>query len=69
MYMHIYWQKRKRRNSPVSGQSNKLRELLAMSGEVFTPDDRPKIGEHDELLAALKREHGEAGRPDLAILR
>ena len=49
----------------MSGQSNKLRELLAMRGERFTPNDCPKIGEYDELLEALKREHGEAGRPDL----
>jgi hypothetical protein len=49
----------------VSGQSNKLRELLALRGEQFSPDDRPRIPMDDELLAALKREHGEAGRPDL----
>jgi hypothetical protein len=49
----------------MSGQSNKLRELLAMRGEQFTPDDCPRIPVDDELLAALKREHGEAGRPDL----
>ena len=49
----------------MSGQSNKLRELLAMRGERFTPNDCPKIGEYDELLEALRREHGEDGRPDL----
>ena len=52
----------------MSGQSNELRELLALRGEQFTPDDRPKIGEYDELLEALKREYGEAGRPDLVTI-
>jgi hypothetical protein len=52
----------------VGGQSSKLRELLAMRGEVFSPDDRPKIPEYDALLEALRREHGEAGRPDLVTI-
>ena len=48
----------------MSGQSNKLRELLAMRGERFTPNDCPKIGEYDGC-GALRREHGEDGSPDL----
>jgi hypothetical protein len=39
-----------------------------MRGEQFTPDDRPKISEYDELLEALKREHGPEGRPDLVTI-
>jgi hypothetical protein len=54
-----------KREAPVSGQSNKLRELLAMRSEQFTPNDAPKIPVDDELLAALRKEHGEGGRPDL----
>jgi hypothetical protein len=49
----------------MSGQSDSFRALLTTHGEWFTSNDCPKIGEYDELLAALKREHGEAGRPDL----
>jgi hypothetical protein len=49
----------------VSCQSNKLRELLAMRGEVFTPNDCPRIGDFDELLEALRLHHGPEGRPDL----
>jgi hypothetical protein len=47
------------------GQSNKLRELHAMLGERFMPNDAPRIPVNDELLASLKREHGPEGRPDL----
>jgi len=49
----------------MSGQSDSFRALLTTHGEWFTSNDCPKIGEYDELLEALKREHGEAGRPDL----
>ena len=49
----------------MSGQSNELRELLALRGERFTPNDCPRIGDFDALLEALRREHGEDGRPDL----
>ena len=49
----------------MSGQSNKLRELLALRGERCTPNDAPRISVDDELLAALRKEHGEGGRPDL----
>jgi hypothetical protein len=49
----------------MSGQSNKLRELLDSLGAA---DDRPRISDLDELLEALRREHGEAGRPDLVII-
>ena len=49
----------------MSGQGNELRELLALRGERFTPNDCPRIGDFDPLLAALKSAHGEAGRPDL----
>ena len=47
----------------MSGQSNSFLAMLA--NERFMSDDRPKIPEYDALLEALKREHGEAGRPDL----
>ena len=53
----------------MSGQSESFRALVTTHGERFTSNDCPKIGEYDELLEALRREHGEAGRPDLAILR
>jgi hypothetical protein len=53
----------------MSGQSDSFRALLTTHGERFTSNDAPKIPVDDELLAALKREHGEAGRPDLAIPR
>jgi hypothetical protein len=36
-----------------------------LAGERFLSDDRPKIPPDDPLLASLKREHGEGGRPDL----
>jgi hypothetical protein len=49
----------------MSGQSGILRTLLTERGERFMSDDRPRIGDYDELLEALKREHGEEGRPDL----
>ena len=51
----------------MAGQSRSFLAMLA--NERFTSNDCPKIGDHDELLEALKREHGEAGRPDLAIPR
>jgi hypothetical protein len=51
----------------MSGQSRTLAEILA--GERFLSDDRPKIGEYDELLEALRREFGPDGRPDIAIPR
>jgi hypothetical protein len=46
----------------MSGQSRKLRELL----ERISADDRPRIPDFDELLEALRREHGEP-RADLPI--
>ena len=49
----------------MSGQSGSFRSLLTTLGERFTSNDCPKIGEYDELLEALKREHGPEGRPDL----
>ena len=52
----------------MSGQSNELRELLAMRGERFAPNDCPRIGNFDPLLEALKSAHGEAGRPDLVAI-
>jgi hypothetical protein len=45
----------------VSGQSDAMRELVAS----FSPNDCPKIPANDELLAALRREFGPDGRPDL----
>jgi hypothetical protein len=53
----------------MSGQSTSFRSLLTTLGERFTSNDCPRIPEIDELLEALIREHGEAGRPDLAIPR
>jgi hypothetical protein len=38
-----------------------MRELVAS----FSPNDCPKIPANDELLAALRREFGPDGRPDL----
>jgi hypothetical protein len=35
--------------------------------EGLVKDGRPMIPEHDLLLEALVREHGEAGRPDIAL--
>ena len=50
----------------MSGQGNELRELLAMRGERFTPNDCPRIGDFDALLEALRREHDEPiSRTDL----
>jgi hypothetical protein len=49
----------------VGGKSNKLRALLDSLG---ADDDRPRIDDFDELLEALRREHGEAGRPDLVTI-
>ena len=49
----------------MSGQSNELRELLALRGERFTPNDCPRIGDFDALLEALRLHHGPEGRPDL----
>jgi hypothetical protein len=34
--------------------------------EPYRPSDSPRIGEYDPLLEALRREHGEDGRPDIA---
>jgi len=56
----------KREATVNDGQSNKLREFLDSLGAA---DDRPRIGDLDPLLEALKNAHGEAGRPDLAIPR
>ena len=44
----------------MSGQSDSFRALLTTHGEWFTSNDSPRIPVDDELLAALKREHGEA---------
>jgi hypothetical protein len=52
----------------MSGQSESFRALVTTHGERFTSNDCPKIGEYDELLEALRREHGEAGRPDLVTI-
>jgi hypothetical protein len=49
----------------MSGQSNGYRALLTAHGERFTSNDCPRIPVDDELLAALRREFGEDGRPDL----
>ena len=49
----------------MSGQSDSFRSLLTTHGEWFTSNDSPRIPVDDELLTTLKREHGEAGRPDL----
>ena len=49
----------------MSGQSNELRELLALRGERLTPNDCPRIGDFDALLEALRLHHGPEGRPDL----
>ena len=53
------------REASVSGQGNELRELLALRGERFTPNDCPRIGDFDALLEALRLHHGPEGRPDL----
>jgi hypothetical protein len=53
----------------VSGQSNALRELLAVRGEQYSPNEAPRIGNFDALLEALRLHHGPDGRPDLAIPR
>ena len=53
----------------MAGQSNKFRALCALFDRDYVPNDGPKIPEYDQLLEALKREHGEAGRFDLAIPR
>jgi hypothetical protein len=51
----------------MSGQSNNhLRQLLAERGEYRAPCDAPRIPDFDELLEALRREHGPDGRPDEA---
>jgi hypothetical protein len=49
----------------MSGRS-KLGVLL---DALSTPNDCPRIPMDDELLAALRKEHGEDGRPDLVIPR
>ena len=53
----------------MSGQSNALRELLAVRGEQYSPNEAPRIGDFDALLEALRLHHGPEGRPDLAIPR
>jgi hypothetical protein len=60
--------RRRFREAIVSGQSNAMRELIAMRGERFSPNDCPKIPANDELLAALRREFGPDGRPDLVTI-
>jgi hypothetical protein len=50
-----------REASVMSGQNRKLRDLL---DALSAADDRPRIGEYDELLEALRREFGPDGRPD-----
>jgi hypothetical protein len=37
-----------------------------MTGEFRAPNDAPRIPDFDELLEALRREHGPDGRPDEA---
>jgi hypothetical protein len=50
----------------MSGQSNELRELLALRGENYVPNDAPRIGNPDALLEALRFHHGPNGRVDEA---
>ena len=57
----------------MAGQSNKFRALCALFDRDYVPNDGPKIPEYDQLLEALKREHGEAGgrsmqSPDLGCV-
>jgi hypothetical protein len=52
----------------MAGQSNKLRELIALFGRDYMPNECPRIPEFDALLEALRLHHGPDGRPDLVTI-